>query len=181
MNRTPVLSSCISVVTLLAAPAQLFALLAPIASVAFIVSAGGCAPAPGPPRPAPTHASARTTCPLGVEDARVAVEDTSTGVALVFKSSAERQADLRERVRGAGELHGPLGRMGKGHDGRHATGGRHGLHAMTLPRAHAEVADVAFGARLSLVPTYPDQLAALRSGIRERVREMTLAACDVGG
>jgi hypothetical protein len=87
--------------------------------------------------------------------------------------------DLRERVMGAARMHGPVGRLGKGHAGRHQMGGDHGLHALALPAARAEVTEIEGGARLSLVPAYPEELEALRIRIRERARKMRSTPCDV--
>jgi hypothetical protein len=137
---------------------------------------------PPPPRPLPTRTE-KAACPLGVMGASVAVEDTPNGVALVVVSVGSSpngsSVVLRQRARDAAQLHGPFGRLGKGHHGRHQTGGHHGLHAFALPKAHATATDVERGARIEIVPEYPGDLDALRAGVRVRASKMTRMPCDL--
>jgi hypothetical protein len=139
-----------------------------------------CTTAEPPPRTpeAATILRARTntTCPLGVRDAHVAVDDTIDGIALTFTATTDRLGELRERAADAAAMHGPGQGLGKGHDGRHGTGGEHGLKAMQLPPADAGEQDIDGGARIYLRPADPKDLATLRMKVRERAEAM-MASC----
>jgi hypothetical protein len=123
-------------------------------------------PPPKPIDPTTTAATAAVGCPLGVEGARVTVEDTADGVALTF-TTLSRVDELRTRARTAAEMHGAAQQQGTGHDGLHGQGGHHGLHAMHLPPATGTVQDVADGARILLVPLDLADLARLREHARD--------------
>ena len=127
-----------------------------------------CASAPPTPPATPTTTAAPASggCPLGIEGARVTVEDTADGVALTF-TTVTRVDELRTRARTAAEMHGAGRQQGAGHDGVHGQGGHHGLHAMHLPPATGTVADVPDGARIRLVPSDAADLARLREHARD--------------
>lgn len=149
----------------------LFAAAAPMAA---------CAEAP-PPQPGPPATLATTnvreTCPLGVQNAHVRYDDTSTGATLVFDTTPERLDELRRRVQRASELHGPGKHTGEGHDGQHGLGrGQHGLQTGNLPPSHAAFANTEDGARLTFTPDRPEDLTALRNALRYRVERM-MARC----
>ncbi len=140
-------------------------------------SSGAAKPPPqvssAPPAAPETHQG----CPLGVANAKVTVSDTAQGVELVFTAD-DRVAELRLRVRDAAEQHGTGAKLGAGHEGRHATGGEHGLQPMSLPPMRTDVDDVERGARLRITPIDPADLDKLRSRVRERAAKMSASRCD---
>jgi len=147
--------------------------------VALAAGLSSCAPAPAPPLPPPRRPPDPDACPLGVSRASVVTSRTPDGIALTFTVGPDGDAeDLRERVRGAARMHGPFGRQGKGHGGRHGMGGEHGLQAASLPRATARVVDVDGGARLELAAADPGEVDELRRRVRRRARAMRERACD---
>lgn len=136
-----------------------------------------CTKADPPARSTASVTSAETTaCPLGVPGAHVIVEDTDVGVIMTFTATADRLADLRERARDAAALHGPGQRLGKGHDGHHASGADHGLKAMQLPPTFAGEEDIDGGARIRFTPADAADRDILRAKIRERATAM-MTAC----
>lgn len=88
-------------------------------------------------------------------------------------------AEIRERAHAAAKLHGPFGRVGRGHDGRHGLGGQHGLRALVLPPARAAAREIAGGARIEIEPLHSRDREVLRERVRERVAFMSTSACDV--
>jgi hypothetical protein len=145
----------------------------------LVLAAACCAPAANlPRRPPPARPPARAACPLGVEGTTVAVEYTADGVAVVFTSRGHVD-ELRERGRLAARLHGPFGRLGKGHDGRHGGGGHHGLQGSDFRSTHATAEDIEGGVRITLTPKYPEDLDVLRHRVEERAQRMSTAPCDV--
>lgn len=153
-----------------------------VIAFSFAIACGSwaCTSAEPPPRaPGASILQAQTSsaCPLGVPGAHVAVEDTESGVALTFTATMDRLGDLRERAADAAAMHGPGERVGKGHDGRHGTGGAHGLKAMQLPPAYAVEEDIDGGARVYLKPADGKDLALLRAKARERAEAM-MSVCD---
>jgi hypothetical protein len=123
-----------------------------------------------------TQAQTPTACPLGVKGAHVAVEDTEAGVAMTFTAPLDRLGELRERTFYAAAMHGPGAGVGKGHDGKHGTGGEHGLKAMQLPPSYAVAEEMAGGARIWIRPADPADLPVLREKIRDRGEAM-MAPC----
>ena len=119
-----------------------------------------------------TNANAAPPCPLGVTGAEVVVDDTQEGVALTFSSSPEKVDDLRARARHAANMYGPR-KAGEGHDGRHATGGHHGLMPMQMPPAFAITRDVDNGIEVRLTPVDAKDLTVLRARARERAVAMS--------
>lgn len=148
-----------------------------LAAIASLIV--GCAPAPGPPRPPPSHPPDRAGCPLGIDGARVSTEETETGIAVIVTARDDDVAEIRERAQDAAKLHGPFGRLGKGHDGRHGRGGQHGLQAVALPPSRATTTDVAGGARIEISPRHWRDRAALRELVRKRAEVMRTKPCDV--
>jgi hypothetical protein len=119
-----------------------------------------------------TSAPTGPPCPLGVEGAEVSVEDTPQGVALTFTTSrAEKADELRARGRHAANMYGPR-KAGAGHDGRHASGGHHGLMPMQMPPAYALAEDVESGIKVRLFPVDDKDLGTLRAKARERAVAM---------
>ncbi len=147
-------------------------------AVHFAFVAMGCASAPPPARPPPAPPPERAACPLGVDGARVTTEDTAAGIALVV-TSADDVAEVRERAFHAAKLHGPFGRLGKGHEGRHGLGGSHGLLAFALPPARAVAIEVEGGARIEITPLHTSDRSTLRTQVRERADKITRTPCDV--
>lgn len=144
-----------------------------IVTIAFVVLAAACSTAAtGKGETTVTNAPAPQPCPLGVDGAEVVVEDTAQGVALTFTTSAENADDLRKRGRHAASMYGPR-KAGEGHDGRHASGGHHGLMPMQMPPAYALAEDVENGIKIRLFPVDDADLAALRSRARERAVAMS--------
>lgn len=147
---------------------------------AALVALGGfviaCTEAAVPPRSAASasilQAPAPSTCPLGVPGALVQYEETPTGAALKLTAPPEHLAELRERARYASALHGTGQKVGEGHEGRHGTGGHHGLKAMQLPPAHAGEEDIENGARITVSPVDARDVDALRAKLKVRAREM---------
>jgi hypothetical protein len=127
--------------------------------------------------PPKTATAEPSRCALGVPGAAVTVTDVEGGVALDLTAPPEALPDLRERASDAAAMHGPGERMGKGHEGKHGSGGNHGLKAMQLPPAHGIERDIPGGARIELHPADDKDLAALRAKVRERAGEM-MASCD---
>lgn len=147
-----------------------------VVMVVALALAAGCSTASPKGETTVTRAEAvRPPCPLGVDGARVGVEDTPDGVMLTF-TSAEKTDELRTRVRDAAAMYGPR-KMGQGHDGKHAQGGHHGLMPMQMPPAYAASEDVPSGARLRLTPVEPADLPALRARAHERAAAMS-GTCD---
>lgn len=118
------------------------------------------------------NTNAPRPCALGVDGAEVVVEDTPQGVALTFTTSPEKLDELRERGRHAANMYGPR-KLGEGHEGRHASGGHHGLMPMQMPPAFALAEDVEGGVRVRLVPVDDNDLALLRARARERAVVMS--------
>jgi hypothetical protein len=140
-------------------------------------SSGAAKPPPQVSSAPPAATESHVGCPLGVANAKVTVSDTAQGVELVF-TAEDRVAELRMRVRDAGEQHGTGAKAGAGHEGRHATGGEHGLQPMSLPPMRTEVEEVERGARLRLLPIDPADVDKLRSRVRERAAKMSASRCD---
>src|SRR3954447_2786351 len=86
------------------------------------------------PPPTLTQGAVPRGCPLGIQGATVVASDTPEGIALSF-SSKDRVAELRDRAVDAASQHGPGEHLGQGHDGRHGSGGDHGLQMMQAPEA----------------------------------------------
>lgn len=124
-----------------------------------------------------TKAEATRSCPFGVAGAEVLVTDTDAGVTMTFKTTPDKLADLRERVADAAAVHGPGEELGKGHDGKHGDGGKHGLRAYQLPPMKATFEKIDGGARLTLDANAKDDAVKLRAKARERAKEMT-TSCD---
>lgn len=123
-----------------------------------------------------TAASAARTCPLGVPGATVAAEDVPGGVALVM-TSTDRLEELRSRARDAASLYGTGTNMGAGHEGKHGSGGDHGLQPMQLPPGGGAALDVDGGTRIVLRPTDAADLETLRAKVRERAARMRASTC----
>lgn len=144
------------------------------------LSVSACAEKPPPvagPEAALDPTRIRSTCPLGVENAHVAFDETATGATLVFTTTPDRLEELRLRVREAGELHGRGKHAGEGHEGKHGTGnGQHGLQPETLPPTHVEMTSIEGGARLTFTPERMDDVEALRDVLRYRADRM-MAHC----
>ena len=147
-----------------------------LTTVAPLACASDPPPKPGTATTATTAGTPGTGCPLGVEGARVTVEDTTDGVALTF-TTVTRVDELRTRARTASLMHGAGKQQGAGHDGVHGQGGHHGLHAMHLPPATGTVDDVADGARIRLVPFDAADLSRLREHAREGAARVQ-TVCD---
>jgi hypothetical protein len=120
---------------------------------------------------------ARAPCPLGMTGATVAAEDRVDGVDVIF-TSKDDTIELRERVAAAAAQHGPLAHAGRGHDGRHGRGGRHGLQTASLPPVSLRAVDVDDGARLQVVPKHEGDLAGVRAQVHERVAKLATSPCD---
>lgn len=138
-----------------------------------------CATPPGPSRPPPTRSADRAACPLGISGVDVRTEDTEAGIAVVVTARAEDVAELRERAHDAAKLHGPFGRVGKGHDGRHGMGGQHGLQALSFPPSRASTQEIEGGARIEIVPKHTSDRKALREAVRDHTEVMRTKPCDV--
>ncbi|MBS2019547.1 MAG: hypothetical protein JST00_42190 [Deltaproteobacteria bacterium] len=149
----------------------------------FTVMFAACAEVPPPRSPPPTElytGRARTTCPLGIQNAHVTFDETATGAALVFTTTPENVDALRVRARDASAMHGNGQHVGEGHAGKHGVGGgMHGLQPRHLPKAHASAEDTADGARLVFTPDDPKDLDVLRSKLKNRITKL-MAHCDGG-
>lgn len=124
-----------------------------VATIALTLAA--CTEAQPPSQTAASIKSAPppSSCPLGVQGARVIYEDTDTGGRLTFTAPPEQLDALRIRARHAAAMHGPGERKGEGHDGRHGMGDSHGLRAMQMPPAHGTEEDLDGGARVTITPS----------------------------
>lgn len=146
----------------------------------LFVFAAGCTEATPPPRPpaaaAILAAPAPSTCPLGVQGARVVYEETPEGAALVFTAPAEKVEELRDRARNASAMHGPGQKVGMGHDGKHGEGGVHGLKMMQMPPAYAGADEIEGGARIRVYPADVADVDVLRTKLKVRAEEM-MAVC----
>ncbi|HVY46829.1 MAG TPA: hypothetical protein VHB21_13170 [Minicystis sp.] len=147
-------------------------------AIAITVGAAtlGCHRSPSGVRAFSVHAE--EPCPLGVEGAKIAVEDVDGGVDVTITSSPDRVAELRRRVRDAAKLHGPGAHEGMGHDGEHLGHQRHGLRLTSLPPVTTSVEDVDGGARLRLAALVPDEVDRLRERIRDNVSFVTSGPCN---
>ena len=141
--------------------------------VAFV--AGGCTTALAP-APRLTQGEVSRGCPLGVGGATVVAEDTPDGIALSF-TSVDKVVEVRERAGDAAAQHGQGQHLGRGHDGRHAEGGDHGLQMMQMPPARAAAADIDGGSRVGFVPNDPADKTVLRAKLRDRAAAMNALAC----
>ena len=103
-------------------------------------------------------------------------EDTLDGIALSF-TSKDKPDEMRERANDAAAQHGPGERVGRGHEGRHGTGGDHGLQMIQAPAARSSAADIENGARIRFVPADPTDKEHLRAKLRERADAMNAASC----
>lgn len=137
----------------------------------------GCSNATRAAEPTTVTEGAHVTCPLGVPHARVAVDNTSDGVALTFTAD-ERVSELRTRARYAAAMYGPGVKAGLGHDGEHAHGGHHGLRSMQLPPYRATVTDVEAGVRMVLVPEDAADRDVLTAKAHDGVQKMMTAPCQ---
>jgi hypothetical protein len=145
--------------------------LTTLALVMFAVACSTASTSKGDTQLTSANATA-PPCPLGVEGAEVVVDDTPQGVALTFTTNAEKTDELRRRGRQAANMYGPR-KAGEGHDGRHASGGHHGLMPMQMPPAYALAEDVENGIRIRLFPVDDKDVAALRARARERAVAMS--------
>jgi len=133
-------------------------------------------PARSPAAAAILAAPAPSTCPLGVQGARVVYEEMPEGGALVFTAPAEKVEELRDRARNASAMHGPGQKVGMGHDGKHGEGGVHGLRMMQMPPAYAGADDIEGGARIRIYPADASDIDVLRAKLKARAEEM-MAVC----
>lgn len=145
------------------------------------LAAAACTESTPPPKsPAAAtilQAPAPTACPLGVQGARVAFDETPGGGTLTFLAGPASIDELRERARDAAAQHGPGQRAGKGHDGKHQTGAEHGLKMMQMPPSRTVAEDIEGGARIRFTAADPQEVDVLRNKLRARVQEM-IASCD---
>ncbi|MDB4939342.1 MAG: hypothetical protein JWP87_6314 [Labilithrix sp.] len=128
------------------------------------------------PAPTLTQAEAPRGCALGVAGATVVAEDTSDGIALSF-TSKDRPEEMRERANDAAAQHGPGERLGRGHEGRHGSGGDHGLQMIQAPAARSVADDIENGARVRFVPVDPAEKEVLRAKLRDRADAMNAQPC----
>ena len=128
------------------------------------------------PAPTLTQGEAPRGCALGVPGASVVASDTPEGIALSF-TSKDKPEEMRERANDAAAQHGPGQRVGRGHEGRHGSGGDHGLQLMQVPAARSAAEDIENGARIRFVPADPAEKDLLRVTLRERADAMNLATC----
>jgi hypothetical protein len=162
-------------------------------AVAVLGACGSSTPA-APSTTTPT-APAATLCPMDLPGTSVTALDTSTGGALVFRTTGDLAA-LRARLDGWAERHnarhaamGPLptgaeAAAASGHDHHH-----HGDHAATpaaplaadpalMIAAHtrAEVGEIDGGLRLTFV-AFPEKLAAVQAEVRGHAEHLASAGC----
>ncbi len=128
------------------------------------------------PAPTLTQGEVPRGCALGVPGALVIPMDTPEGVALSFVSK-DKPEEMRERANDAAAQHGPGQHVGRGHEGRHGSGGDHGLQLMQAPPSKSVAEDIENGARIRFVPADPAEKDALRAALRERADAMNLATC----
>ena len=126
--------------------------------------------------PTITQAEAPRGCPLGVSGGTVTVENTPDGAALSFRSK-NRVDEMRERANDAAAQHGPGQGLGRGHEGKHAEGGEHGLQVMQMPASRSVATDIEGGARIVFVAVNPADTESLRSKLRERASFLNAATC----
>ncbi len=133
----------------------------------------------GTPNPATTilQAPAQQSCPLGVQGARVTFDESPAGGMLTFLAAPGQVEELRERARDAAAMHGPNQKVGKGHEGKHGSGGEHGLKAMQLPAVYAAEDDIDGGARIRFSAVEEKDISELRTKLRARAKAM-LEGCD---
>lgn len=143
-------------------------------------------------------APAATLCPMDLPGTSVTATDTSTGGALVFRTTGDLAA-LRARLDGWAERHnarhaamGPLptgaeAAPASGHDHHHHH--HHGDHAakpaapvaadpalMIAAHTRAEVGEVDGGLQLTFV-AFPDQLAAVQAEVRGHAEHLASTGC----
>lgn len=115
-------------------------------------------------------------CPLGVEDATVYAEDVPHGVEVTLTSMANVD-ELRMRAASAAKAYGPMRHRGIGHDGQHGQGNQHGLQLIWLNRVAIRYEDIPAGARLTIQPDDPSELAKVRATVREHVLDIASRPC----
>ncbi len=145
-------------------------------ALVFITLVGAACTTAQTPTPALTQAETPRGCALGVPGASVAAEDTPNGIALSF-TSKDRPGEMRERANDAAAQHGVGQRVGMGHEGRHATGGSHGLQMLQAPVARSAAEDIENGARIKFVAADPNETEILRTKLRERGAAMNAEGC----
>lgn len=154
---------------------KISSILAPFAlALAFVAGCVTEEPPARSPGASILQAPPPSECPFGVPETHTHAEDTEAGVALTFTSSGHVE-ELRARAAEAAKVHGPGAGAGIGHEGRHGSGGHHGLQGMQLPPFAATVEDVEGGAKLRLTPADPADLERLRA--RAHARAEKLASC----
>lgn len=147
-----------------------------LALVFVTLVAAACTTAQSQQTPHLTQAETRQGCALGVGGATVTAADTLDGIALDFVST-DKPEEVRERANDAAAQHLPGARAGRGHEGRHAEGGDHGLQMMQMPAARSVSENTASGARIRFVAVDPAETEALRTKVRQRAVTMNAASC----
>jgi len=104
-------------------------------------------------------------CPMKVEGAELAIEDTTDGVALTFTTKSGDVAELRRRAE----------KMAKMHD---STSNAHMMHQAMTPFAAKYESDPN-GARLTLTPKSAEQLEEFRTKVRQHVEQMKKGECPM--
>ncbi|MEO8902605.1 MAG: hypothetical protein ABI627_13855 [Polyangiaceae bacterium] len=107
-------------------------------------------------------------CPTRVPGASVASVDVEGGAALVFRTNADKLADLRQNVREMAELHN-----------RAEATGQLTISGRTMAASTASEEDTEEGARLVLLPKDIGQLGALRDDVRTRSRRIANGECPI--
>jgi hypothetical protein len=142
----------------------------------------------------PAIATTADTCPMQVPGTTVAFADVEGGAALVFTTSGDDVAELRDRVGRMMEMHNRrqagggmmMGGGGQGAGQRagatqgYGRGGRRGMRmggGMGMPAATASVDEVEAGAQLVLRPQTPAQLEAIRARARAWAGRLAAGEC----
>ncbi len=137
-----------------------------------------------PSSDAPMGGGMAGMCPMSVPGTRVSATETATGEALVFTTSPDQAAALREKVHATADMHnrhhasGDAGHGGMGGMMGHGGMGAGGMEGMQMPPpSRAAVEDLPDGARILVTPNDAANLQRLQSTVRKHAEHMQQHGC----
>jgi hypothetical protein len=105
-------------------------------------------------------------CPMKVEGVKVAVADTTNGIAVTITTESGNVGELRRRVELMATMHSP-------------NGDKPAMMRNRMIAGAAKFEEVENGARLTLTPKDPAQLEAFRKQVREHAQRMEKGDCSM--